>query len=119
MIYSIMNNYNNYYLGLLIIKVRLQSKRATKHLAILHLQKRERAIAKITAKLPVDALLALDSGLRKFKISFDKFLQPFDGDPFLLGRDFLRELDLLTVPALVFLSDREASQSLVMCHVSR
>ena len=65
------------------------------------------------AKMPVDALLALDSGLRTFQISFDKFLQPFNGDPFLLGPDLLQDLDLLAVPALVFLSDREGSQLLV------
>ena len=74
--------------------------------------KRERTLAKVTAQQPVDALLALDSGIRTFEINMDRFLQPFDGDPLQLETPFLQELVLLDIPAILFFSDREGSQSL-------
>lgn len=74
--------------------------------------KRERAIGKAMVNQPVEALLSLDSGLRTFNINFDKFLQSFSGDPLYLDREYLQGVDLLDVPTIVFLSDREGSQNL-------
>ncbi len=74
--------------------------------------KRERAVGKAMATQPVESLLSLDSGLRTFNINFDRFLQPFRGDPLDLDGEYLKGMDLLDVPAIVFLSDREGSQHL-------
>lgn len=74
--------------------------------------KKARAVSKVIAQQPVDALLALDSGCRTFNVNFDRFLQCFDGDPLNLDDAYLQNLDLLQVPALIFLSDREGSQTL-------
>ena len=64
------------------------------------------------AQQPVDSLLALDSGLRTFDINLDRFLQSFDMDPLTLEKEYLCNMDLLQVPVVIFLSDREGSQTL-------
>ena len=69
-------------------------------------------MGKVLAQQPVDSLLALDSGLRTFNINFDRFLQCFDGDPLTLDKEYLCDMDLLQVPVVIFLSDREGSQTL-------
>ena len=76
--------------------------------------KRQRAAGKATALAPVTALLALDSALKTFDISLDRFHKILSGDPITMSKTTLDAFDLLKQPAMVFFSDREGSQNLVI-----
>ena len=76
--------------------------------------KRQRAAAKAAALAPVTALLALDSALKTFDISLDRFRKILNGDPLNLSKTTLDAFDLENQPAMVFFSDREGSQNLVI-----
>lgn len=75
--------------------------------------KRQRAAGKAAGLAPVNALLALDSALKTFDISLDRFHKILSGDPRNMSEATLNAFDLNSQPAMVFFSDREGSQNLV------
>ena len=76
--------------------------------------KRQRAVGKAAGLAPVTALLALDSALKTFDISLDRFRKILSGDPMNMSKTTLDAFDLDNQPAMVFFSDREGSQNLVI-----
>ena len=76
--------------------------------------KKARTVSKVLKKAPIEALLALSSGLSTFEIGIDRFKSQFDEDPLDIPEDsdILRSLDLSQVPCVVFFADREGSQML-------
>lgn len=74
--------------------------------------KRAQTGFKAAAKVPGQALLALDSGLQgTFGIRMDRFQKGFDTDPLAMKGAELDAIDLATVPFLVFFADREGNQT--------
>lgn len=63
-------------------------------------------------KVPVEALLSLDSGLKTFDIQLDTFITPFQEDPLTMDAESLRQYDLEQLRYVTFLADREGSQNL-------
>eukprot|EP00439_Symbiodinium_sp_Y106_P021519 s7276_g2.t1 len=73
--------------------------------------KKSRAAAKAKLSTSAECLYALGRALETFNIRVSDFAWR-KGDPLLMSDEDLDALDLLTVPTLVLLSDREGSQHL-------
>ena len=63
-------------------------------------------------RVPVEALLSLDSGLKTFDIQLGNFITPFQEDPLTMDAETLRQYDLEQLRYIAFLADREGSQNL-------
>lgn len=68
---------------------------------------------KAVKKVPVEALLAVESGLHTFHLNLDKFRMTFGQDPFSMDPETLNRIRPEDIPMVVFLADREGSQILV------
>ena len=82
--------------------------------------KRVRATHRAAKKTPIEALLSVESGLRTIHLSLDKFRMTFEQDPFSMDPETLNGIRPEDIPMVVFLADREGSQTLVavagVCH---
>lgn len=75
--------------------------------------KKIRSMQKAAKKSPIEALLAVDSGLRTFNINLDMFKNPFGpADPLTWQTETLLGLNWEDLKFVVFLADREGSQML-------
>lgn len=79
---------------------------------VLSEMKKVRSAHRATNQQNVETILALRSALATFDLNIDHFQSPSRSkDPMLLSEVHLRCFDLLSLPTVIFLSDREGSQS--------
>ena len=115
-LFSLFCFFTNRYLSLRTsYRSKAQARGANAELGAATASKRVRAANNAAKKPPVEALLALASGLDTFDVDLDVDFDcsALPNDPLIMADKDLRSLNLLEIPLVIFLADREGSQQLV------